>query len=42
MGASPWAGITAGAVMSVVPAVLCLVLMQRQFIAGLTSGAVKE
>lgn len=38
---SPWALITAGTVLATLPLMLCLVLMQRQFIGGLTAGAVK-
>jgi ABC-type glycerol-3-phosphate transport system permease component len=38
---SPWATITAGTVLSVLPLVLCLLVMQRQFISGITQGAVK-
>lgn len=37
----PWAVITAGTVLSVLPLIICLLFMQRQFIAGLTAGAVK-
>ncbi|GIW08496.1 MAG: sugar ABC transporter permease [Dehalococcoidia bacterium] len=39
---SVWGPITVGATLSVVPLIVCLILMQRQFIAGLTSGAVKQ
>jgi ABC-type glycerol-3-phosphate transport system permease component len=38
---SPWGAITAGTVISTVPLILCLLFMQRQFIGGLTAGAVK-
>lgn len=38
---SPWGAITAGTVISTTPLLLCLLIMQRQFIKGLTSGAVK-
>ena len=37
----PWALITAGTVLSVLPLIICLLFMQRQFISGLTAGAVK-
>ena len=39
--ADPWAVITAGTVISVLPLIICLLFMQRQFIGGLTAGAVK-
>jgi ABC-type glycerol-3-phosphate transport system permease component len=38
---SPWGAITAGTVISTLPLILCLLFMQRQFIGGLTAGAVK-
>jgi ABC-type glycerol-3-phosphate transport system permease component len=38
---SPWGAITAGTVLSTVPLIICLLFMQRQFISGLTAGAVK-
>ncbi|NED96490.1 carbohydrate ABC transporter permease [Phytoactinopolyspora alkaliphila] len=38
---SPWGAITAGTVISIVPLILCLLVMQRQFIGSLTAGAVK-
>ncbi|MFC0526101.1 carbohydrate ABC transporter permease [Phytohabitans kaempferiae] len=38
---SPWGAITAGTVISTAPLLLCLLIMQRQFIKGLTTGAVK-
>lgn len=38
---SPWGAITAGTVISIVPLIVCLLVMQRQFIGGLTAGAVK-
>lgn len=38
---SPWGAITAGTVLSTIPLILCLMFMQRQFIGGLTAGAVK-
>lgn len=37
----PWAALTAGTVISAIPLVICLLAMQRQFIAGLTQGAVR-
>ena len=37
----PWAALTAGTVISALPLVLCLLVMQRQFISGLTQGAVR-
>jgi ABC-type glycerol-3-phosphate transport system permease component len=38
---SPWAVLSVGAVVSIVPLALCLGLMQRHFVAGLTRGAVR-
>lgn len=38
---SPWAVLSVGAVVSIVPLALCLTIMQRHFIAGLTRGAVR-
>jgi ABC-type glycerol-3-phosphate transport system permease component len=38
---SPWAIISVAAVISIVPLAVCLAFMQRHFIAGLTSGAVR-
>ena len=38
---SPWAIISVAAVVSIVPLAVCLAFMQRHFIAGLTSGAVR-
>ena len=37
-----WPMLTAGLTMSIVPVILVYVLMQRQFVAGLTLGAVKN
>ncbi|MBL6773363.1 MAG: carbohydrate ABC transporter permease [Alphaproteobacteria bacterium] len=37
----PWAPILASTVISILPLAACLVLMQRQFVAGMTAGAVK-
>ncbi|GAA2249337.1 carbohydrate ABC transporter permease [Herbiconiux moechotypicola] len=39
---SPWGAITAGTVISTVPLIVCLLVMQRHFIGGLTAGAVKS
>jgi ABC-type glycerol-3-phosphate transport system permease component len=38
---SPWGPVIAGTVLSILPLIVCLMLMQRFFIRGLTSGAVK-
>ncbi|MGX7673713.1 carbohydrate ABC transporter permease [Plantactinospora sp. DSM 117369] len=38
---SPWSAITAGTVLSILPLVVCLLAMQRHFIAGITQGAVR-
>lgn len=38
---SPWGPVIAGTVLSILPIILCLMLMQRFFIRGLTAGAVK-
>jgi ABC-type glycerol-3-phosphate transport system permease component len=38
---NPWAAITAGTVISAVPLVVCLLVMQRHFISGLTQGSVR-
>lgn len=38
---SPWGPVIAGTVLSILPIILCLIFMQRLFIRGLTSGAVK-
>lgn len=38
---SPWGLITAGTVICTLPLIVCLIFMQRQFIGGLTAGAVK-
>lgn len=37
----PWAPIVAATVLSILPLATCLLLMQRQFISGLSAGAVK-
>jgi ABC-type glycerol-3-phosphate transport system permease component len=37
-----WPTLTAGLTMSIAPVVLVYVWMQRQFVAGLTLGAVKS
>jgi len=37
----PWAILTVGSVVSIVPLAACLIVMQRNFISGLTTGAVK-
>jgi ABC-type glycerol-3-phosphate transport system permease component len=37
-----WPALTAGLTISVLPIVLVYVFMQRQFVAGLTAGAVKQ
>ena len=39
---SPWGAITAGTVLSTIPLIICLLVMQRHFIGGLTAGAVKS
>lgn len=36
-----WPGVTAALVVSILPIIIVYVLMQRQFVAGLTSGAIK-
>jgi ABC-type glycerol-3-phosphate transport system permease component len=36
-----WRLIAAGTVMSMIPSLLVFLLLQRQFMAGMTSGAVK-
>ncbi len=38
---SPWGPVIAGTVLSILPLIVCLMLMQRFFISGLTAGAVK-
>ncbi len=38
---SPWGPVIAGTVLSILPVIVCLLLMQRFFIRGLTAGAVK-
>lgn len=38
----PWAILTVGSVVSIIPLAVCLIVMQRSFISGLTSGAVKS
>jgi ABC-type glycerol-3-phosphate transport system permease component len=38
---SPWGPVIAGTVLSILPIIICLMFMQRLFIRGLTSGAVK-
>jgi ABC-type glycerol-3-phosphate transport system permease component len=38
---SPWGPVIAGTVLSILPIIICLMLMQRFFIRGLTAGAVK-
>jgi ABC-type glycerol-3-phosphate transport system permease component len=38
---SPWGPVIAGTVLSILPIIVCLMLMQRFFIRGLTAGAVK-
>ena len=38
---SPWGPVVAGTVLSILPIILCLILMQRFFIRGLTARAVK-
>lgn len=38
---SPWGPVIAGTVLSILPIILCLMLMQRFFIRGLIAGAVK-
>jgi ABC-type glycerol-3-phosphate transport system permease component len=38
---SPWGPVIAGTVLSILPIILCLIFMQRLFIRGLTTGAVK-
>jgi ABC-type glycerol-3-phosphate transport system permease component len=38
---SPWSAITDGTVLSLLPLVICLLAMQRHFIAGITQGAVR-
>jgi ABC-type glycerol-3-phosphate transport system permease component len=40
-GVSPWAVISVGAMVSIVPLAVCLTVMQRFFVAGLTRGAVR-
>ncbi len=40
-GPSPWATIMVGGVLSMLPLVVCLIAMQKQFISGLTAGAMK-
>ncbi|MGV3651866.1 MAG: carbohydrate ABC transporter permease [Devosia sp.] len=42
MEISPWGAVTAGTVLSIMPLIICLMLMQRHFVAGLTAGAVKS
>jgi ABC-type glycerol-3-phosphate transport system permease component len=42
MEVSPWGAVTAGTVLSILPLIICLMLMQRHFVAGLTAGAVKS
>jgi ABC-type glycerol-3-phosphate transport system permease component len=37
-----WPTLTAGLTMSIVPVIIVYVWMQRQFVAGLTLGAVKN
>jgi ABC-type glycerol-3-phosphate transport system permease component len=37
-----WPTLTAGLTMSIIPVVLVYVWMQRQFVAGMTLGAVKS
>jgi ABC-type glycerol-3-phosphate transport system permease component len=39
---SDWPALTAALVMSIVPIIIVYVRMQRQFVAGLTLGAVKD
>jgi len=41
MGERLWGPVMAGAVLSVLPVLILFVLMQRQFIAGMTAGAVR-
>jgi ABC-type glycerol-3-phosphate transport system permease component len=36
-----WPGVTAALTLSVLPIIIVYVFMQRQFVAGLTSGAIK-
>lgn len=38
---SPWSLITAGTMLATLPLIFALLMMQRQFIGGLTAGAVK-
>lgn len=38
---SPWGPVIAGTVLSILPIIICLMIMQRFFIRGLTAGAVK-
>lgn len=38
---SPWGPVIAGTVLSILPIIVCLLLMQQFFIRGLTAGAVK-
>lgn len=40
--ATNWPGVTAALTLSVIPIVVVYILMQRQFVAGLTAGAVKQ
>jgi ABC-type glycerol-3-phosphate transport system permease component len=40
--ATDWPTLTAGLTMSIVPVILVYVWMQRQFVAGMTLGAVKN
>ncbi|MNZ53648.1 L-arabinose transport system permease protein AraQ [compost metagenome] len=37
-----WTAIMAGSVMSLIPMIILFLLMQKQFIRGITAGAVKE
>jgi ABC-type glycerol-3-phosphate transport system permease component len=39
---SNWGQIMAGTVLTALPMIVVFLLMQRQFIAGMTAGAVKE
>ncbi len=40
--ATPFGAILAGSFLSTLPIIIVFLFMQRQFIAGLTAGAVKE
>ncbi len=37
-----WPGLTAALTISILPIVIVYIFMQRQFVAGLTAGAVKQ